>query len=149
MSSDGSPADRAAVLKAALIGGAVIAPAAIISSFATEDARSSGSETPGWVGTLQLVIIAAFGVTGYLAGSAPASSLRPVQRGVAAALTIYVVVQTVGVAVRLASGDAVRWGTLVATLVLAASLGAVGGLIGGRVAEGSGHTADRGEGNGS
>ena len=138
------PTDRSAVLRAALVGGAAIVPAAVVSSIAAEDARTAGTPTPDWVGTLQLVIIGAFAVTGFLAGSGSGERLRPVQRGVAAALAIYLVVQAVGVTLRLAGGDPVRWGTLVATLVLAASLGAVGGLIGGKVAERS-DSAGQGE----
>lgn len=114
-----SAIDRTAVLRGAAVAAAVAVPAGI-----AQNALGRGS---GLASPLLLVIMVGLGVGGYVAGTQAPDRL--LVHGGAAALVVYVVVQTVGVVARLARGDEVRWLGIPFFALLSVSCGAVGGFV--------------------
>ena len=119
--------DLPAVLRGAGVGAVLIVPAAILSRVVAGDDTADG--TPALVFVFFFVILAGFVLAGWSAGTQPAAERTPVQHGTAAAVLTYVVVQGVGIVFVVASGDSPRFGSIVANLLLAATCGAVGGLV--------------------
>lgn len=100
-------------------------PAAIIRALVGD-----GGDTSVWVLGLYLMIIA-----GYLLGGALAGRQHPPTafiHGAAATVMAFVLLQSVGIARRIATGEGVSVGALVFNGLLAASLGVIGAWFGAR-----------------
>ena len=119
--------DPRAVLTGAGAGAALIVPAAVLSQVLVDDSSDDG--TPPLVFVFFGLILAGFALAGWVAGTRPTSERTPVQHGAAAAALAFAVVQAVGLVLVVAAGDEVRIASIIANLLLAASCGAVGGLL--------------------
>jgi len=119
--------DASAVLRGAGIGAVFIVPGAVLSRLVGGD---DGVPALGVAAFFLLVV--GFALAGWAAATQPAAERTPVQHGTAAAAVALVVVQVFAVVSRVASGESVRPVSIIANLLLAASCGAVGGLLAAR-----------------
>lgn len=119
--------DAAAVLRGALVGAVLIVPGAILSRVVSGD-----DEVPALGIAAFLLLVVGFVLAGWAAGTQPAAERTPVQHGTVAAAAALVVVQVFAVLSRIAAGDSIRPVSIIANLLLAASCGAVGGLLAAR-----------------
>jgi putative membrane protein (TIGR04086 family) len=90
-------------------------------------ARDDADETPGWVLFFVPVIFAGFVLGGMVAGSRQPDT--PFTHGAVAALSAYLVVQSLGIALIAARGDELRPAIYVFNAFLAAALGTLGGVL--------------------
>lgn len=111
--------DRSAILRGAGVAALVAVPAGIVQNLV---GRDSGLALP-----LFLVILVGLGAGGYAAGRAAPGNL--LVHGALAALAVYLVVQAVGVAARLARGEAVSWLSIPFFALFSLSCGMVGGYL--------------------
>jgi putative membrane protein (TIGR04086 family) len=116
--------ERRSVLTGALVTIVLAVPPAVIGLLLSEDDTMAGSS---WVPVLFVWILVAFFVGGLVA--ARAQPHAPSAHGAAAALLGYVLVQGVGVARHLVTGEDLSWLSIVFSALLAASLGTVGGIV--------------------
>jgi len=131
------------VLAGALVGLAVIAPVSVV--LAILDNEVADFEDSGWFVAFTLLILVAYFLAGFRAGSLVPSA--PLTNGMLAALctvAVWVPIRIVVWFLRenergLVSGDdpVLRIGQLFGTAVFAIALGAIGGLVGARRAAGA------------
>ncbi len=109
------------IVRTAATGGLIIiVPGAFGSRLAFDD----GPQAVAWL-FLVLVLIG-FGAAGYIAGRLRQDT--PLLHGSVSALLAFVVAQVFGIASTLARGDSISWIVIPLTALLAASMGAAGGL---------------------
>ncbi|MGH9136012.1 MAG: hypothetical protein ACRD0G_03070 [Acidimicrobiales bacterium] len=89
-------------------------------------------EDSGWVFAFALVGLAGFAAGGFVAASKRPDT--PLTHGAVAAAVAYLLAQAVAVVVNLASDDDVNVVAIVASALLAASFGLLGGLVADRLA---------------
>jgi putative membrane protein (TIGR04086 family) len=105
---------------------AIAVPAALISQLFD----SGDSTNAGVVAVTFLAVLIGFGVGGYVAAQREPDA--PLAHGAIAALAAFVLVQAIGVIRRSVAGDDIHWLTLPFNALLAAALGALGGLFANR-----------------
>jgi hypothetical protein len=116
--------ERRSVLTGALVTIVLAVPPAVIGLLLSEDDTMAGSS---WVPVMFSWIMVAFFVGGLVA--ARAQPHAPSAHGAAAALLGYGLVQGVGVARHLVTGEDLSWLSIVFSALLAASIGTVGGIV--------------------
>ncbi len=116
--------ERRSVLTGALVTIVLAVPPAVIGLLLAEDDTMAGSS---WVPVLFAWIMVAFFFGGLVA--ARAQPHAPSAHGAAAALLGYGLVQGVGVARHLITGEDLSWLSIVFSALLAASIGTVGGIV--------------------
>jgi hypothetical protein len=83
----------------------------------------------GWLGALAIVVV----LIGLMAGGYVAARLQrtgtPFTHAILAALSLYVVVQVIGIVRRLVAGDSLTWGRYASSGLLSVIAGTVGGLL--------------------
>ncbi|MGZ4681392.1 MAG: YrzE family protein [Acidimicrobiales bacterium] len=123
---DHHPTDRSidvrAVARGAAVGAAITLPAAIVQNVVSTDSSL-------W-GLMLAVILLALGWCGWVA--AKAAGRRTIVHGALAALSAFVVVQALGVVLRLARGDTVHPVGFVFNGLLSTACGMIGAELGGR-----------------
>lgn len=112
------------------MGIAVVVPPAVGSTLLAGGDDGDGASPLVYV--FLLVILVGFGAAGFRAASQPEAAAAPVQHGALAGAAAFVAVQAVGAVLVLARGDSLAPLSMVASLLLAASCGAVGGLVASR-----------------
>jgi len=112
--------DTRAVARGALVGAAISLPAAIVQNVAPSDSSLRGLALA--------VILVALGWCGWVA--AKAAGDRTLVHGALAALSAFVIVQAIGVVLRVARGDTVHPVAIVFTALLSASCGMIGAELG-------------------
>jgi putative membrane protein (TIGR04086 family) len=116
------PVELDAIRRGAVRSAVVWLPLAIISALVIDEDHPSAWAVPLFLGVL-LGLVAG----GWIASRAATTS--PLLSGALAGLGGYVVVQAIGVARRLVSGDDVRWVNIVGTAVLAYGCGLTGAVL--------------------
>lgn len=136
----GVTTDWRSVLRAAVVGLAVVVPVTVVRVVA--DREVTNFDDTGWIYPLFLLIVVAYGLAGYVAGRAAPEA--PLTHGCLAGmgtLALWIPVRVVIWAVRgedkgLVSGDkaALAPGQVFGALVIAAAVGMLGGHLGARAA---------------
>lgn len=117
--------DWRAVGIGAIVALAVAAPAALVAqALYSADAISDGSN---WVFVFTAVILCGCALGGFVAGRKRPDA--PLSHGALAALAAFVIVQGIGVAVRLVDGDTIDAVKIVFNAMLSAAVGLLGGLL--------------------
>jgi putative membrane protein (TIGR04086 family) len=116
--------ERRSILVGAALTIGLAVPPALIGVALSEDDSVAGS---GWVPFLFAWIVVAFFVGGFVA--AKGQPHAPLAHGALAALLAYAIVQGVGVVRHLATGEDVKWASIVFAALLASSTGTVGGIV--------------------
>ncbi|MEL7209699.1 MAG: TIGR04086 family membrane protein, partial [Actinomycetota bacterium] len=116
--------DPASVLRGAAVTLVITVPPAVAVRLMDDDGDMAASN---WARLAFLVILIGFGAGGWVAARRQPSA--PLAHGAVAAFVGYAVVQGVGIVRRLATGEPLEWLSFVFAALLAASTGAVGGLI--------------------
>lgn len=111
--------DTTAVARGALVAACIAVPAGIAQNMVGRGSSLSFA--------LFLVTVFGLGAGGYVAGRQALD--RALTTGGAAALAVYVVVQTIGVALRLARGEDVSWASIPLVALLSLSCGVIGGYV--------------------
>ncbi len=119
-----APIHPPAVAIGALVTLAVAVPAALLAQ--TLDATGRVEDDSAWLLVLFLVIVGAMVAGGYAAAVRRPDA--PLTNSALAALSAYVLVQSVGIIRLLASGDSVTWAALPVFALLSAASGMTGGL---------------------
>lgn len=114
------PIDIRAVARGAAVGAVISLPAAIVANLSSVDSSLRGL-------TLAVILVA-LGWCGWVA--AKAAGDRIIVHGALAALSAFVIVQGIGVVLRLARGDTVHPVAIVFTGLLSASCGMIGAELG-------------------
>ena len=114
--------DMAAVARGAAVGAAITLPAAIVQNLAPSESSLRG--------LMFAVILLALGWCGWVA--AKAAGRRTIIHGALAALGAFVIVQVIGVVLRVARGDALHPVAIVFTAFLSTSCGMIGAELGSR-----------------
>lgn len=143
----GDAPDWPVVLRGAAAGLAVIVPVTIVRAVLDRDVNDL--DHSGWVVPLFLLILAAYGLAGWVAGRGAASA--PLTHGALAGLgsvVLWIPIRIVIWAVReqgrgLVSGSraALPPGQVFGALVLSAAFGMLGGIVGARTRRGAGERA--------
>ncbi len=113
--------DRRALATGASVGALIVLPVAI--------ATSVVDDPPGWLAVVTLLGLTLAAVTAAVRQSTGA----PLAHGMLAALTVFVVVQGIGILLRAARGDELSWGRYFGTAVVTLLVGCIGGVAGGIV----------------
>jgi putative membrane protein (TIGR04086 family) len=116
------PVEPRAVTRGALVAGVVCLPLALISTVVIEENQPSNWAVPLFLGVL-LGLVAG----GWVASRAATDS--PLVSGALAGLAGFVIVQSIGVVIRLAEGDDVGWTKIAGTAVLAYGCGLTGAVL--------------------
>jgi putative membrane protein (TIGR04086 family) len=116
--------DRNSVLKGTAVTLAITVPPAVVVQLMDDGNDMAASN---WTRVAFLVILIGFGAGGWVA--ARRQPAAPLAHGAAAAFSAWAVVQAVGIVRRLVIGDSLDWLSFVFAALLAASTGAVGGLL--------------------
>lgn len=114
-----------AVALGALVALAVAVPAAILAQ--TLDEVGSVDDDSAWLVVLFVVILAAMVAGGWFAATRRPDA--PLTNGALAALSAYVLVQTIGAVRLLLAGDRVTWAAIPFFALLSAASGMTGGLL--------------------
>jgi putative membrane protein (TIGR04086 family) len=120
--------DRASVVRGMVVTLAITVPPAIVVQLMDDDGEMAGSN---WARLAFLIILVGFATGGSVAARRQPSA--PMAHGAAAAFAAWAVVQGLGIVRRLITGDPLEWLGFVFFGLLAASTGAVGGLIADRI----------------
>jgi putative membrane protein (TIGR04086 family) len=120
------PVDPRALVRGAVLSSVVWLPLALVSAIVIDEGHPSAWAVPLFLGVLVGLV-----ASGWIASGAARSS--PLVTGALAGLGGYLVVQAIGVARRLVSGDDVRWTNIVGTAVLAYGCGLTGAVLGERL----------------
>lgn len=121
------------VLKGTAVTLAVTVPPAVVVQMMDDGDDMAASN---WTRAAFLVILVGFGAGGWVA--ARRQPAAPLAHGAAAAFLAWAIVQGVGIVRRLVIGDSLDWLSFVFAALLAASTGAVGGLLADRYRHRSG-----------
>lgn len=113
------------VVIGALITLAVAVPAALLAQ--TLDATGRVEDDSAWLMVLFLVIILAMAGGGYAAAARRPDA--PLTNSALAALSAYVLVQSIGAIRLLAAGDSVTWAAIPVFALLSSASGMTGGLL--------------------
>jgi putative membrane protein (TIGR04086 family) len=116
--------DRSSVLRGVAVTLVIAVPPAVVVQLMDDGDDMAASN---WTRVAFLVILVGFGAGGWVA--ARRQPAAPLAHGAAAAFAAWAVVQGVGIVRRLATGDSLDWLSIVFAALLAASTGAVGGLM--------------------
>lgn len=130
--------DRTSVLKGTAVTLAITVPPAVVVQLMDDGDDMAASN---WTRVAFLVILVGFGAGGWVA--ARRQPTAPLAHGAAAAFVAWAIVQGIGIVRRLVAGDSLDWLSFVFAALLAASTGAVGGLLADRRRHRSG-ARDRG-----
>lgn len=114
-----------AVAVGAAVALAICVPAAILAQVLDE--AGSVDDDSSWLLVLFAVILVGMGVGGHAAAVRRLDA--PLTNGALAALAAYLLVQGIGAARLLASGDDVTWAAIPFFALLAAAAGMAGGLV--------------------
>jgi putative membrane protein (TIGR04086 family) len=117
--------DREAIVKGAAVAIVVCLPLALIA-----DAISNEDNPSRWTIPLYFGVLVGFAIGGYV--TARASEDYPYTNGAVAAVVAYVVIQGIGIIVRVAGGDPVHYVGVVFNALLAYGSGLTGGVAGAR-----------------
>ena len=113
----------------ALYEGGVIAAVIAVPAGGVGRILADRSDQPGWVLILVVLVLA-----GLVLGAGVAAWRQdrglPLAHGIVTAVGVFVIVQAVGVVVRLSRGDGVSWSRVASSLLLSLMAGTVGGLLG-------------------
>ena len=116
--------DARALYEGGLIAAVIAVPAGVIGRVLADR-----PDQPDWLWVLVVIVLA-----GLVLGAGVAAWRQdrglPLVHGVVTAVGVFVVVQTVGVVIRLARGDSVTWSRIVSSLLLSLMAGTIGGLLG-------------------
>jgi putative membrane protein (TIGR04086 family) len=116
--------DPRALRQGAVVAAVIAVPAGVIGRV-----LSDRSNPPDWLWVLVVVVLA-----GLVAGAAVAASRQdrgfPLTHGVVTAVGVFVVVQAVGILLRLLRSDSISWSRVTSSLLLSLMAGMVGGLLG-------------------
>jgi len=116
--------DRGSVLTGTAVTLAITVPPAIVVQLLDDGDDMAASN---WTRLAFVIILVGFGAGGWVA--ARRQPAAPLAHGAAAAFLAWAVVQGLGIARRLLAGDPLDWLSFVFAALLAASTGAVGGLL--------------------
>jgi len=123
--------DRSAIGQGIVIAAGIAVPAALVGLVFVDD--SPNASNPGWTILFPVVVLA-----GLVLGAGCAAWVQragaPLSHGIVTAVGVFVVVQAVGVARRVLSGDELSWRRIVSSLLLSLLAGTIGGLLGGWLA---------------
>lgn len=132
--------DRASVLKGTAVTLAITVPPAVVVQLMDDGDDMAASN---WTRVAFLVILVGFGAGGWVA--ARRQPTAPLAHGAAATFLAWAIVQGVGIVRRLVTGDSLDWLSFVFAALLAASTGAVGGLLADRFRHRGGARPDPGD----
>lgn len=104
---------------------AICVPAAILAQVL--DRAGTIDDDSSWLLVLFVVILLGMGIGGYVAAVRRLDA--PLTNGAVAALSAYLLVQTIGAVRLLAAGDDVTWAAIPFFALLAAAAGMAGGLV--------------------
>jgi O-antigen/teichoic acid export membrane protein len=107
-----------------------MAVAAVIAvPFALLGLAASDEESLGWAGWLSVLgILLGLVIGGFIAGRDQRVG-APLTNGIVAAVTVYVIVQGIGIIKRAVAGDELHWGKYASSLLLSIVAGTVGALL--------------------
>ena len=121
----------------ALYEGGVVAAAIAVPAGVAGRILSDRSDRPSWLWLLVVLVLA-----GLVLGAGVAAWRQdrglPLTHGVVTAVGVFVMVQAVGVVLRVVRGDGVSWSRMASSLLLSLMAGTVGGLLGSVVLSHSG-----------
>ena len=120
--------DARAIYEGGLVAAVIAVPAGIVGRI-----LSDRENKPDWLWVLVLVVLAGLVLGAGVAAWRQERGL-PVTHGVVTAVGVFVVVQAVGVLIRLIGGDGIAWSRVASSLLLSLMAGLVGGLLGSNVA---------------
>ena len=116
--------DPRALCQGALVAVVIAVPAGVVGRV-----LSDRPNQPDWLWVLVVIVLA-----GLVAGAAVAASRQdrgfPLTHGVVTAVGVFVVVQVVGILIRLLRSDSISWSRVTSSLLLSLMAGMVGGLVG-------------------
>lgn len=116
--------ERSSLLRGAGVTVAIAVPPAVVGKLLSD---SDGLEGSPWVPVLFAWIVLAFFVGGLVA--ARAQPHAPLAHGAVAALGAFLLVQAVFTTRKLVAGEDVAWVSIVFSALLAASVGALAGIV--------------------
>ncbi|HEY8094288.1 MAG TPA: hypothetical protein VID93_10910 [Acidimicrobiales bacterium] len=116
--------DTRAIYEGAVVAAVIAVPAGVFGRI-----LSDRQNKPDWLWVLVLIVLA-----GLVLGAGVAAWRQdrglPLTHGVVTAVGVFVVVQAIGVVIRLLSGDGISWSRVASSLLLSLMAGMVGGLLG-------------------
>jgi putative membrane protein (TIGR04086 family) len=116
--------DTRAIYEGAMVAAVIAVPAGVFGRI-----LSDRQNKPDWLWVLVLIVLA-----GLMLGAGVAAWRQdrglPLAHGVVTAVGVFVVVQAIGVVIRLLSGDGISWSRVASSLLLSLMAGMVGGLLG-------------------
>ena len=124
--------DRRSVLTGAAVTLAITVPPAVAVQLMDDGDDMAASN---WTRLAFLLVLIGFGAGGWVA--ARRQPTAPLAHGAAAAFTAWAIVQGIGIVRRLFAGEPLGWLSFVFAALLAASTGAVGGLLADRLRHGT------------
>jgi hypothetical protein len=115
--------DRPAVLRGMAAAAVIAVPFALLGLAASDE------ESLGWAGWLSVLgILLGLVIGGFIAGRYQRVG-APLTNGIVAAVTVYVIVQAIGVIKRAVAGDELHWAKYASSLLLSIVAGTVGALL--------------------
>jgi hypothetical protein len=116
--------DTRALSEGGIIAACIAVPAGVLGRI-----LSDRQDQPDWLWILVLFVLAGL-VLGAGVSAWRQDRGLPLTHGVVTAVGVFVVVQAVGVVIRLIGGDGVSWSRVASSLLLSLMAGMVGGLLG-------------------
>jgi uncharacterized membrane protein YoaK (UPF0700 family) len=116
--------DLRALYEGGVVAAIVAVPAGVVGRI-----LSDRDDPPSWRWVLVVLVLIGLVLGAGIAAWRQERRL-PLTHGIVTAVGVYVVVQLIGIIVRLASGDSVNWSLIASSLLLSLMAGLVGGLLG-------------------